>query len=410
MELLGAVGCLVKRRPDVRVRAAGVQRAGTVRGEYVCPNVLRRRAAVALARPAPLGAGGLRMGRLEGARGDRGEGARRGCVPVALSAVTFAGEPEQPQVSLGRFVQGAVQENLELVAGLRKMVKGTDTEVEVIHKMRVRWRRLRTIVREAKEFASVPQSVKAKEITTFLNFLGSSRDLDVQVELLHELERGYMAGDVPDKVLARLHKRVARIARQREEAMGDHAVGKKIVRQGKRLEKVLRAWIASGEPFSAAADVRDMSGSDALRVAPELQCLKLDALMSMRGWSVTEPVELGRPEMEDMHDLRKAFKTLRYQMELFHPIYRDGIAEEAHAEAIALVVDGSEILGKLQDAEMLMEAQAPWLRKNPDINAALERYVAHHWARWLSFSPRFQTADHLEHLEHTMGLTLALPS
>ena len=306
---------------------------------------------------------------------------------------------EQAENSLSKFIAGAVEENLDTASKLRGKVQGVGTEVEVIHKMRVKWRRLRTIVREVKGLALSTCTVpKAKEISAFLRLLGSSRDLDVQIELLQVLEDKYINEDsISAPALSRLHKREAKIKKIRDEAMGSGStdMSKKIVKTSKKLEKTLHSWISRVDDDSTSCQ----------EAAPELQCLKLDVLMRMQGWRVTEPVELGTPDMEVMHSLRKAFKELRYQMELFHPIYTDGYPEQAHAKAIALVVEGSEILGKLQDAEMLMDAQRAWLKKNSEVDKALDKYVSHYWAKWLWFATRFQAPENIRDLESVLKST-----
>ena len=92
---------------------------------------------------------------------------------------------------------------------------------------------------------------------------------------------------------------------------------------------------------------------------------------------------------ENLHDLRKQAKRLRYQMELFANYYGDG-----YANYLAQVKDTQEVLGSMQDSVVLDE----WLEGvlESKINKVLPTLVTliaknryEQWLQWQSLQQRF---------------------
>ncbi len=215
-------------------------------------------------------------------------------------------------------------------------------DIEFLHRMRVGTRRLReALTLFCGCIDKFDFSQWMKELRKLTRALGSARDLDVQSLSLTSLVDGKMKEDVKNK--PGLERLILRLRQKREraqktvvkslDAFASGGVAHDIQEHlGKRLGA---AYISSpnnsedGEPQVSAAlhiknRIADVMGYD----------------------SMVRKFE----NVYEQHEMRKAFKRLRYAMELFEPIYGEGLTP--HIKTVKSVQD---ILGELHDCDVWIE-------------------------------------------------------
>mmetsp|Transcript_27440 Transcript_27440/g.87947 ORF Transcript_27440/g.87947 Transcript_27440/m.87947 type:complete len:251 (-) Transcript_27440:75-827(-) len=82
---------------------------------------------------------------------------------------------------------------------------------------------------------------------------------------------------------------------------------------------------------------------------------------------------------EQLHDLRKHIRELRYAMELVQPLYKENGDYSATLEYLIL---RQAALGDLQDLEVLAECLCPRAERLPHVVAAIADRHSRGWERW----------------------------
>ncbi|MGZ4655484.1 MAG: CHAD domain-containing protein [Blastococcus sp.] len=213
----------------------------------------------------------------------------------------------------------------------------SDLDVEFLHDFRVAVRRSRSTV---KLLGDVLPAALVAWVTPQLKWLGDlttpSRDLDVLLQELPALAGCLTSGRPED-----IEPLVLDLIRLRADERRRLVRGLRSV----RFERLRARWRASLEEL-AAWDGRPCAGPTAAKIGME-RLAGADRRVLRRGSRITDA-----SPAEDLHDLRKRAKELRYLLETFTPLLDPGDARGAHKELKAL----QDVLGTFQDSEAQREA------------------------------------------------------
>lgn len=250
-----------------------------------------------------------------------------------------------PSLTLGEYSYSIIQKQYRNVVKQERKVLA-DENPEHLHQMRVSTRRLRTALQVFRTAIVLPKSASEKQIGALARVLGGLRDLDVQMADLRNIYRPQLEGDEKtalDEVIQSLKKK-------RRKAFA--VVAETLERSPyQNLKTTYENWLESPQLTPLATlPIRNL--------LPDLLSPLLSELLLHPGWLVSAK-DTSIDASHTLHDLRKAFKHVRYQTEFFTSFYgqsfQDWVAE------IKLL---QEKLGKLQDSHVLQELLAAHLPKN----------------------------------------------
>jgi CHAD domain-containing protein len=260
--------------------------------------------------------------------------------PAALRAAGVDPDaPSRPVMETGLPARVAVARVLLSFLGeLEAAVDGTvsDVDIEFLHDLRVAVRRSRSAV---KLLGDVLPPALVAWVAPQLKLLGDlttpSRDLDVLLQELPSLTAGLTSGRRED-----VEPLVLRLTGLRADEQRRLVVGLR----SPRFERFRARWRASLLAL-ATWDGQPCTGPTAAEMVVE----RLDRAhrrVLRRGSRITD-----RSPAEDLHDLRKRAKELRYLIETF-PATTGGATRVAIKELKAL----QDVLGTFQDSEAQREA------------------------------------------------------
>lgn len=269
-----------------------------------------------------------------------------------------------------------------------------DKSPEALHQMRVGMRRLRSAIAGFAPALDLPASSGEKQVGKIARTLGMLRDLDV----LHAaLENDYKP-ILAKKERKELETALAYLDKQRRTALAEV----KDTLEGDRyqsLKQTLKKWLKQPS-YLAIAEIPIQ------QVLPDLLLPEISKLLLHPGWLVGTQVRQGEIEFSDalapeiiqqqlveqaavLHDLRKATKRTRYQMEVFSDFY--GTSYQAYLKDMKSI---QEILGQMQDSFVLSEFMADALdskMKNslPTLAEQLTQKSNQAWQKWQTLQQRY---------------------
>lgn len=249
-----------------------------------------------------------------------------------------------PTLTLGDYAYTVIQEQYRQMIKREKKVLA-DEEPEHLHQMRVATRRLRTALQVFQAAIDLPKAASAQRIGVLARTLGGLRDMDVQIADLQETYRPQLKPKEQkqlDKVIQSLKKQRRQAYAEVESTLGQSRYQK--------LKAAYETWLEKPQ-FRAIATL------PIRLLLPELLSPLLSELLLHPAWMVTAE-DTSESANETLHDLRKAFKHVRYQTEFFVPFYG-----EAFQGWVADIKQLQEKLGKLQDNHVLQELLVAYLPK-----------------------------------------------
>lgn len=241
-----------------------------------------------------------------------------------------------------------------LLAAFEKEIAGVRDakDREYIHRMRVASRRLRAALPLFGTcFSKRPYARWIREITGITRALGEARDIDVQIAFLTEYQKTDPGAPVPGKnpatpdrhelepafayLIGDLHTR--RTQAQEGVVFALDALEKsRIIPEMEELFAQKTSGTHNAPPSSIARGIPTMA---AFRISS-----RLAAMQSYEPWlHHTDAVA-------EHHAMRIAAKKLRYTMEVYGPVYRNGL-KKPHAAAKNL----QQILGDLHDCDVWID-------------------------------------------------------
>lgn len=209
-----------------------------------------------------------------------------------------------------------------------------DVDIEFLHDFRVAVRRSRSVVRLLGDL--LPADLVAW-VTPELKWLGDltadSRDLDVHLQELPSVAAGLTSGRPEDLAPMAVHLRRLRASERRRLVRGLRSA---------RYER----WRARWRTELAELAGRDGDGATVQEISAERLAGAYRRVLR-RGARITPD-----SPAEDLHDLRKRCKELRYLLEIFAPAFDPDGARSAVKELKTL----QDVLGTFQDSEAQREA------------------------------------------------------
>ncbi len=272
-------------------------------------------------------------------------------VPLFDAAVTAAGgRPEgvqsKPVFELARGTRSDVAAGvvlLQLADIADANVQGVldDVDTEFLHDLRVSVRRARSVLRElAGVHPPAPRARLRTELKWVQTVTGPLRDLDVQL-----LEWDDVAGERADELTplrALLEQRRARELARVRRAL-----------RSRRFAAALEAWRAlASSPSEEPRAALPIEAVAARRIRKVYRRMVRDG----------DRIDDASPD-EDLHELRKRGKELRYLLELFGSLFPSDVVKPL----VRALKDLQDVLGRFQDRSV----QTEMLRANADELAAL---------------------------------------
>ncbi|MGP1384960.1 MAG: CHAD domain-containing protein [Thainema sp.] len=290
-----------------------------------------------------------------------------------------------------------------------------DRDPEDVHQMRVGMRRLRTALQVFEGVVVLPSGLSIKKIGKLAKALGNVRDLDVMLEWL----QSYLEKADP-KVIGALAPVMERVQKKRKKCR-------------KRLRKVLKGkqYAAFEQGFQTWLEQPKYTPVAELpleQVLPDLLLPLISELLLHPGWLVatsstkqkgiqptkrlnqTQIHQVLKQDSDDLHDLRKQMKRVRYQTEFFTEFYGDSY--QAQTEEFRVIQD---LLGQLQDGAILSEfladeLDADWPKQLPDLHQQLQQEQIDIWRQWQPIQAKYLTAEFRQQLRQLVLTPGAAPT
>lgn len=278
-----------------------------------------------------------------------------------------------------------------------------DRDVEAIHQMRVGLRRLRTALEVFIPYLVLPKTITVRRVKDLSGVLSPVRDLDVMAETL----KTYYYPVLPQAEQSQLSKLIKKISKQREIFL-DRAIQ---VLRGDRYQKLqlgLQEWLAQPQ-YQSVGEI------SVTTVAPDLLLPLLSKVLLHPAWQigvqwltpeepdfipVEQPGYLLQCEGERLHDLRKQIKRLRYQLELFTPLYPEAYAAQVQAwgqlqDLLGTMHDGI-VLGQFFQRQLGLELS----RSSPALATLINQQQGEHWQAWRTLQAHYLPGPIRQELHH----------
>ncbi|MFM7600719.1 MAG: CHAD domain-containing protein [Pseudanabaena sp.] len=300
-------------------------------------------------------------------------------------------------VLLGDYAHQIIHQNFYRVIDQEKSVL-RDQEMEPLHQMRVGMRRLRTAIQVFDNAIAFPKEVNNSSIGKIARSLGETRDLDVLQQTLIDHYQPLLSKAEEskfDQVLKHLHQKRAQSFRELQKTInGDRY---------QTFKQELQDWLVQ-------PTYTKMCSLSVLEILPDLMLPLICRLFLHSGWlvgttmesakatliSIEEPAELNqqlRKFGNNLHDLRKQIKGVRYQTEFFAGFY-----EDTYAQRIEEFKTMQETLGQLQDHVVLRDFLESALKQNlakalPTIAQMMQQESMAFWQSWQPLQEQYLSSE-----------------
>lgn len=289
-------------------------------------------------------------------------------------------------LTLGEYAHTIIGEQYRNLIKEEKKVLA-DKDPEHLHKMRVSSRRLRTALQVFGMAIRLPKVANASQIGALARTLGSLRDLDVQMADLQEHYRPQL----PKAERSKLDDVLEALQQQRRLAFA--AVETALTRS--RYQEIKAAY----ENWLERPQYTELAQLPLMLVLPDLLSPLLSELLLHPGWLVPAP-DAGEAASETLHDLRKAFKHVRYQAEFFATCY-----PAAFHDWLEEVKTWQANLGTVQDCQVLQDLLKEHLPRSahlPQLQSAINQTQDSALAAWEPTRQKYLSPDFRDHLRHLL--------
>ena len=297
--------------------------------------------------------------------------------------------------TLGDYAYRAIQKHFKKILKWEKPVK-QDKDPEALHQMRIGMRRLRSSINGFSLGIVLPKAISDRNVGKIARQLGKLRDLDVLKETLENVYQPYL----PKKEKEVLGEILNTLEQQRDKAV---ISVKSILKDDsyKHLKESLKTWLE--KPV-----FQDSSALPIQEVVPDLLLPEVSHFLLHPGWLIGTKIENTNLVVikdweakkieqvlttggENLHNLRKQAKRLRYQMELFTDLYGENPKEVAQSERykthLAEAKKVQDILGQLNDSVVMVDwlsyaCKSKLLHKLPSLVNLIEDRRHSLWKEW----------------------------
>jgi CHAD domain-containing protein len=238
-----------------------------------------------------------------------------------------------------------------------------DSEPEILHKMRVKMRRLRTVLQVLQPLLILPSNFTPSSIGKLANILGVVRDIDVMEKLLQTV-----AGqDIPDREQQVLNKINRSLTHRRQKA--SNKMEKYLARKYQILATAVQEWLDHPQYHSQPTQLL-------IDILPDLLTPIIGNFFLHPGLLITTEDLIN--SQSALHDLRKCTKRMRYQTECFFPYFN---ADQT--QFLPLLESTQEYLGQIQDVFVLKFFIAQVTNnKLPVVIDRLDQKMQQAWQNW----------------------------
>ncbi|MEM1239076.1 MAG: CHAD domain-containing protein [Cyanobacteria bacterium P01_H01_bin.26] len=313
----------------------------------------------------------------------------------------------QPQFQpVGTYAHQAIQTHFSHIRQQEKSVLAHG-DPEFLHQMRVGLRRLRTAHGAFEAAIVLPAEVNEPALKRLGKVLGRVRDLDVLQSWLTHFRDKTNLSKSETKVLRTLIQTLKKRRKEYVVRMEKYLHSKDY----KHLVKAIKKWLKHPQ-------YQPLANLPLAVVLPDLLLPMLGQLLLHPGWLVTDDTHA----LEQVHDLRKQIKGLRYQMVLFSDFYG-----EAYKDQVGAFKQLQDLLGKLQDEVVLQSFLVSvlgdsWMQKLPSLERYFQKQHQTLWQQWLTHRQSYLSLERrdalyqlflpavVESRSHPMGQPLPLSS
>ncbi|MDV3348943.1 CHAD domain-containing protein [Leptothoe sp. LEGE 181152] len=298
--------------------------------------------------------------------------------PQLVSAIAQLPVKEKPEC-VGDYAHQAIKKYVDHILQHEKGVLAHHRDPEFVHQMRVGLRRLRT-VRAAFDFALVlPDAVSDRALKQLGKALGRMRDLDILQGWLKKYSSQTKLKKSEIKVLRTLNRTLKK-QRKQCRVQTDKLLRSKAYKQ---LFKVIKKWLKQPQ-------YQSVSRLPLTVALPDVQLPMICQLLLHPGWLVVDATDTTK--LEQVHDLRKHIKGVRYQMALFREFY----GEDYRAQ-VNTFRQMQDVLGELQD-ELVVQSflvtmlGSKWAKKLPSLHRCFQKQHHQLWQQWLELRQPYVSA------------------
>lgn len=330
------------------------------------------------------------------------------------------------EISIGSCAHRIIDEQSKQISSLRSSVL-SDAEPEPLHQMRIGTRKLRSALALFSDVVEVDIKGKKRGLSKLTNSLkkltrtlGTVRDIDVMQQWFEQILSDYSSSSLQKKVrkveektnkgnrtLSKSEtKAIQALLEQLKERRKRAFFRLEDSLQGKKYKKLIRRcqrWVKQ-PAFTAAAHQPAYRGAVLKIIAPII------ALVEHPGWLVATSQQINNQSIqtlpiaeitltqinhqiaqqgEQLHDLRKQVKRVRYQTEFFREIYGT-----TYAAQIKEFRNMQKILGELQDQIVISEFLSDeigldWAEQLPTIEALFQDSRLDLWQQWQFYQRKY---------------------
>ncbi len=247
---------------------------------------------------------------------------------------------------------------------------------ESLHQIRVALRRIGTWVQVFQGSVQLPKPLKPKRLQKLASILGKQRDLDVLIEILREpCWKG-----IPEPQQAELEHLIEALSRRQAKAQ-EHS--RRVLKEPAFLEfqSACEQWLTRPRYTPQA----QLPLQESL---PHLLTPLLAEWLLQPGWRIPAFPDKGS-QTKQLHELRKASKRLRYQVEFFSTFYGEEVQD--WLETLKTL---QEQLGRFNDLQVLQAHLDP----HSDLKIILQAQQALALQNWPPLQHQHLTPEHQRQL------------
>ena len=224
-------------------------------------------------------------------------------------------------------------------------------DIEYVHKMRVTSRRIRAAMPLFREcFPKKRYKKWLNEIKKVTQFLGTARDLDVQIAVINDYIKQLQLTEPKTGMDALLERHV----KQRTDLQSNVINGLQELKKSSVLQQIASyCEQIIKETTSTSFNLCDVREKAFWQISS-----KLDEFLALEDYVHKEN------EILKHHEMRIRAKWLRYTMEAFAPLYEDELSEE-----IEMMKNFQDTLGEMHDCDV-------WIERIPKFISEIENEIA----------------------------------
>jgi len=299
--------------------------------------------------------------------------------------------PSMVGITLGDYAYTIIEQQFQALTKQKQSVLA-DQDPEHLHKMRVAARRLQSALQVFENAIKLPKAAQLNQVCSLGKALGKLRDLDVQSAAIKDHYYPLLNSSEQEIVRSLLKQ----LEKNRCQAFVEV---KSILTRSlyKKIKSAYKDWLSCPQ-YGAIAQLP-------LTIAiPDLVNPLLSALLLHPGWLVSAQLLQRSPDVgiyKTLHDLRKAFKAVRYQSEFFETFY-----DSTFQDWIGELKTSQDSLGKVHDGYVLLRMLRSQKAEVPEFQAAIGNAQLLAMENWEPIRHQYLSADFRQQL-HQMILRSA---